>query len=140
MEEKKKLQTEREELAKKAETVDKRLRAKEAELILEAKKELSKQKAELDKQLNTHKEAQERSMEKQEKELADKLTNLEASNTKGLDTINELKAQIEEQCRLLITEAGRYEDLEKAKGVYKKEKEQLAEQLDRGLSSKEAPF
>lgn len=129
LEESKKLQTEREELTKQTDTANKRLRVKEAELILKVNKMLSEKEAKLDEKFNTYREAQERNMEKREKDQADKLTNLEKSNANALHTINELKAKIEEQCLLLKAEAGKCENLEAATSVFKKERGQLAEQL-----------
>ncbi|KFY95388.1 hypothetical protein V498_03380 [Pseudogymnoascus sp. VKM F-4517 (FW-2822)] len=129
LEESKKLQTEREELTKQTDTANKRLRVKEAELILEVNKKLSEKEAKLDEKFNTYREAQERNMEKREKDQADKLTNLEKSNANALHTINELKAKIEEQCLLLKAESGKCENLEAATSVFKKERGQLAEQL-----------
>ncbi|KFY98668.1 hypothetical protein V500_01580 [Pseudogymnoascus sp. VKM F-4518 (FW-2643)] len=128
--EKERLQSEKEEILRQREAANERLRAREEKLRVEAGNELSRLKGVQDREFIAQRKILERDLEKKEKEQAGKVRKLEATSKKALDTINELKSQVETQRNELIVVAGKFEDLDKAKDMYKMEKEQLAMKLE----------
>ncbi|KFZ19315.1 hypothetical protein V501_00720 [Pseudogymnoascus sp. VKM F-4519 (FW-2642)] len=128
--EKERLQSEKEEILRQREAANERLRAREEKLRVEAGNELSRLKGVQDREFIAQRKILERDLEKKEKEQAGKVRKLEATSKKALDTINELKLQVETQRNELIVMAGKFEDLDKAKDMYKMEKEQLAMKLE----------
>lgn len=128
--EKERLQSEKEDILRQREADDEKLRAREEKLRVEAGNELSRLKGVQDREFIAQRKILERDLEKKEKEQAGKVRKLEATSKKALDTINELKLQVETQRNELIVMAGKFEDLDKAKDMYKMEKEQLAMKLE----------
>ncbi|OBT99384.2 hypothetical protein VE01_02543 [Pseudogymnoascus verrucosus] len=128
--EKERLQSEKEDILRQREADDEKLRAREEKLRVEAVNELSRLKGVQDREFIAQRKILERDLEKKEKEQAGKVRKLEATSKKALDTINELKLQVETQRNELIVMAGKFEDLDKAKDMYKMEKEQLAMKLE----------
>jgi uncharacterized coiled-coil protein SlyX len=128
--EKERLEKEKETILRQRETDEKRQRIREEELKLEAANELSRLKIVQERKFIAQKEALEVDMKEKEKEQAEKIRKLETISKTNFDTINELNAQIETQRNELRTAAGNFEDLDKAKDMYKMEKEQLATKLE----------
>lgn len=105
------------------------LEKKKLELKAEAKKALSRQAEKQDGEFRALKKDLEIDLEKRKKELNDQVGNLKSKLKNDQETIRELKAQADKLRLELKDENERREDIEQAKGGYKRKKEQLEEEL-----------
>ncbi|KFY30941.1 hypothetical protein V493_01539 [Pseudogymnoascus sp. VKM F-4281 (FW-2241)] len=124
------LEEEKVELDQQKRAVVEELEKKRSDLEAEAAKLLSRRAAEQDKKSAAYMKAQEINLEKRKKEQEEQLGNLETEAKKNLETIAELKAQVEKLRLQLKNEAGKSEDIDRAREGYKQDKEQLAEKLE----------
>lgn len=105
------------------------LEKRKLELKAEATKELSRQAGKQNEEFMTLKKNLEIDVEKRKKELNEQVGNLKSKIKKDKETICELKAQADKLQLKLRDEIGRSEDIDQARGGYKREKEQLTEKL-----------
>ncbi|KFY11403.1 hypothetical protein V492_04484 [Pseudogymnoascus sp. VKM F-4246] len=127
--ERERLKHEKVRLDQKNREVDEALERKKLELEEEATKMLSQRMKGLDEKFETQKKDLEIDIEKQKKELNKQLERLKTKTKKDLETIDKLTAQIDELRHELQNEVGRSEDIDQARGGYKREKEQLTKKL-----------
>lgn len=127
--ERERLKQEKIKLDQKSITNSEALERKKLELKAEATKALSRQAEKQNEEFEALKKGLEIDVEKRKKELNDQVGNLKSRLKKDQETIRDLRAQADKLRLELKDENERREDIEQAKGGYKRKKEQLEEEL-----------
>lgn len=127
--ERRRLEQEKVEFEQQKKAAAEALKEKESKLKAEATKTISRRVEEQDKKFSAQRKALENDIEKRKKDQEEELGNLKTKAEKDLETIGNLKAQIDKLRLQSKKEVEKYEDEKRLKEVYKQDIEGLEGKL-----------